>query len=371
MISDLFIEFVKLSIGKQDVLSKVPSVFEWTQLYALAEKHAIAGVCFNGIKHLIDSYPDEVCFLPQDLKMQWLGKVITIQRRNQQLNHRCYELQKQLKSDGFTTSILKGQGNATLYPSGISLLRQPGDIDVWVDCGFDKALQYCRKRYGEVEFDYINAHLPKIAGIDVELHWRVQAMSNLFKNYRLQKWMDNTEVKKMLTSNSVRLENGLEIVIPDFAFNTFYQMLHLYHHMFESGLGLRQLMDYYYLLIRGDLDQTKKTWVVKLINEFGMSRFTSAVMWILQEVFGLEDKYLLLESDAKEGSYILNEVMAGGNFGHHDNRIRRVGNGKFQFVFANLQHNWHLAKRYPSEFMWGPLWLIWHWVWKRTNGFIK
>ena len=367
MISDLFIEFIKLSIGQQDSLSKVPTGIEWAQLYALAEKQSIIGVCFNGIKHLIDSYPDVVTFLPQDLKMRWVGRVITIQRRNQQLNHKCYELQKQFYSDGFMTSILKGQGNAALYPSEISLFRQSGDIDIWVDCGFNKALQYCRERYGNVEFDYINAHLPAFDGIEVELHWRVQAISNLFRNYQLQQWMDNTAVKEMLISERVKLENGYEIIIPDFAFNTFYQMLHLYHHMFESGLGLRQLMDYYYLLIMGNLDESKKVWVVGLINEFGISRFASAVMWIMQEVFGMDDKFLLCRADAKEGSYILNEVMAGGNFGHHDNRVRRVGSGKIQFLFANLQHNWHLAKRYPSEFIWGPLWLVWHWVWKRTN----
>lgn len=36
----------------------------------------------------------------------------------------------------------------------------------------------------------------------------------------------------------------------------------------------------------------------------------------------------------KEGRYILAEVMAGVNFGHHDERIRKVGKGKWQSVFS-------------------------------------
>ena len=172
----------------------------------------------------------------------------------------------------------------------------------------------------------------------------------------------------MLTSGSVLLESGDKIIVPGHTFNAFYQMLHLYHHMFESGLGLRQLMDYYYVLMSGAFDLAGRTWVLRQIDKFGMSRFASAVMWVLQEVFGMEDKYLLCEPDVKEGSYILKEVIAGGNFGHYDDRIHRISNGKIQFMLTNLQHNWHLAKRYPGEFLWGPVWLVWHWTWKRTIG---
>lgn len=42
----------------------------------------------------------------------------------------------------------------------------------------------------------------------------------------------------------------------------------------------------------------------------------------MKDVFKLEDKHLLCEADAKVGKLLLDEVMKGGNFGHHDEGIK-------------------------------------------------
>lgn len=162
------------------------------------------------------------------------------------------------------------------------------------------------------------------------------------------------------------LSSGQQIIVPEWEFNAFYLMQHCYHHMFESGLGLRQLMDYYFLL-RSTPESGDHSKIESLFRIFGMMRFASAVMWILQNIFKLESKYLICCSDEHEGRFILNEVMAGGNFGHHDTRIKKISKGKIQFLFINIQHNWHLATHYPSEFFWGPIWLGYHWFWKRLS----
>ena len=164
------------------------------------------------------------------------------------------------------------------------------------------------------------------------------------------------------------------ITVPSLEFNAFYLMLHCYNHEFSSGLGLRQLMDYYFLLrnlnlgsyvnlnnLSADVSQMSDRGFCLDVNELflnlGMERFVGAVMWIMQEVFGLERERLLCEPDEKEGRYILAEVMAGGNFGHHDERIRKVGKGKWRSVLANLQHAMHMLRRYPSETFWMPIWM--------------
>lgn len=41
--------------------------------------------------------------------------------------------------------------------------------------------------------------------------------------------------------------------------------------------------------------------------------------------------------------FIFSEVMVGGNFGRHDERIKRVGRGKTYFFYITIQHNWYLA----------------------------
>ena len=379
----LFFALIRVSIGRQERLSHTPTEMEWRELYALAEKQALIGVCFTGVQRLQKLGYD----IPMDLYMKWLGMAAKIQQHNELMNRRSVEVQRMLAKEGMRMSILKGQGVARYYKlkdeslelraNSLGMLRQSGDIDVYVPCGMEKALGWCRQRYGDVEFDYINAHVPMFKDVEVELHWRVQSMTNLFRNRRLQRWLEREETKEMIFGGKADLKpyeylqsSETSITVPSLEFNAFYLMLHCYNHEFSSGLGLRQLIDYYFLLRNINVNKKdkgdKSHHFNRLFNEFGMERFVGAVMWIMQEVFGLERERLLCEPNEKEGRYILAEVMAGGNFGHHDKRIRKVGNGKWQSVFANLQHAMHVLRRYPQEALWVPVWMVYHFIWKRT-----
>ena len=373
----LFFELIRVSIGRQKRLTHTPSEMEWRQLYALADKQALIGICFRGVQRLQKLGYD----IPTDLYMKWLGMAAKIQQRNELMNRRCVEVQRMLAKEGMRMSILKGQGVARYYKlkdeslelraNSLGMLRQSGDIDVYVDGGMEKVLRWCRERYGDVEFDYINAHVPMFKDVEVELHWRVGSITNLFKNRKLQRWLEREETKEMILGGKADLKpSETSLTVPSLEFNAFYLMLHCYHHVFESGLGLRQLMDYYFLLMaRNNLNLDLS--INELFRKFGMERFVGAVMWIMQEVFWLERECLLCEPDEKEGRYILGEVMAGGNFGHHDERIRKVGRGKWFEVFAKIQHAMHLLRRYPSEAMWMPVWMVYHFVWKKRINKIR
>lgn len=398
MYYNLFFELIQVTIGHRESLSRVPSTAEWNALYGLAVKQAVAGVCFCGVQRLPK---EQILEMPVQLKLQWFALATQIKARNELLNHRCVEVQRMLTEEGMRSCILKGQGVAKLYKirneelgvrNGVNLglYRQSGDIDVWVDGGMEKALRWCREKYGDVEYDYINAHVPVFKDVEVELHWRVQSMTNLFRNRRLQRWLEREETKEMIYGGKADMKppkslqsSETSITVPSLEFNAFYLMLHCYNHEFSSGLGLRQLMDYYFLLrnlnlgsninlnnLSADVRQMSDRGfcldVNELFHKFGMERFVGAVMWIMQEVFGLERERLLCEPNEKEGRYILAEVMAGGNFGQHDERIKMVGKGKWQSVFATLQHAMHVLRRYPTEALWMPVWMVYHFIWKRT-----
>lgn len=366
---NLFFELIQVTIGRRNSLSRVPSSEEWSMLYNISVKQAVAGVCFCGLQRLP---ANQVSELPKRLMMQWFALAEGIKKRNVQMNNLCVELLQMMNNEGLRCAILKGQGVAALYNSidgewpQLSLYRQSGDIDVWVDGGMDNALNWCRKKYGDVDFDYINAHVPVFKDVEVELHWRVQSMTNLFRNRKLQQWLEREVTKEMILGGKASLPCGDDITVPTTEFNAFYLMLHCFNHEFSSGLGLRQLMDYYCLLVSLHKTHGEQDVLNRLFSEFGMERFVGAVMWIMQEVFGLEREYLLSDPVEKEGRYILAEVMEGGNFGHHDNRIRKVGRGKWMSVFATLQHTLHMLRRYPSEVLWVPVWMVYHFVWKRT-----
>lgn len=196
----LFVEFLQVALGNLKTLSVVPSKQDWHHLFAMAQKQTLIGVCFKGIQRL----PlEQTVNLPLSLKMKWLGITANIQRRNEVLNERCIKICRLLLSEGYTSCILKGQGNAVMYGNELSKLRQPGDIDVWVPCGMNKAMEFCRKSYGKVMYDYINAHIPEFEDVEVELHWKPQAMTNLCMNKKLQRWFESEEVRRMMLGGRI------------------------------------------------------------------------------------------------------------------------------------------------------------------------
>lgn len=314
------------------------------------------GVCFAGVKRYMETAQQNVenTTIPQKLYYQWLGTAVQIQQRNDLMNKRSVELQSKLCLSGINNSILKGQGVAELY-GDLKGLRQSGDIDVYVDCGREKAIEYARSIGQDyVDWDYKHLHLKVFKDTEVEMHYLPEVLLNLRKNRKLQKWFQSDEAQRQI------FQQKGQLVTPSVEFNLFYILLHIYRHFLYEGVGLRQLMDYYFVL-RSTSSQDEKTKSLKAIETLGMKRFAKGVMWIMQHVFGLKEQYLLYEPDEKEGNYILDQIMTGGNFGHYDERLKtNKGKGKFGAVTKILKHNMHIMSHYPSDVIWAPVWIVYH-----------
>lgn len=366
----LFYSLIRLSIGTPTSLDPRPSAEEWGELYKMARKQSLVGGCFAGVRRWMEAAQAEGCDagIPPKLYMQWLSSAVQIQRMNERMNRRCVELQSSLDSYGLKSTILKGQAVAALYQveglkgdTPLSELRQPGDIDVYVDCGREDAIEFARsKGLQSVDWDYKHLHLQLFPDAEVEMHYRPEILLNLTKNRRLQRWFVQEETQRRMFCQQGAL------VAPSVEFNLFYILLHIYRHFLYEGVGLRQLMDYFFVL-RAVGSETDTRWSMEAIEAFGMKRFARGVMWIMQHVFGLERSFLLYEPDEREGRYILDQVMTGGNFGHHDERLKTNGkhSGKLGAVKKILKHNLHLLAHYPTEVLWAPVWIVYHWCWKR------
>jgi len=358
----LFFSLIRLSIDTSQNLLRQPCAEEWEDLYRIAVTQSLVGVCFAGLRRYMEIARQcrKVVSIPKKVYYQWLGAAVQIQQRNELMNRRCVELQSKLSSSGFRNSILKGQGIAALYGE-LKDLRQPGDIDVYVDCEREKTIEYARSIGQEnVDWDYKHLHLKVFKDTEVEMHYRPEVLMNLVKNRRLQRWFLSDEVQEQMFQ-----QNG-QIITPSIEFNLFYILLHIYRHFLYEGVGLRQLMDYFYVLKSASM-QDYKSKNLAAIEAFGMKRFAKGVMWIMQYVFGLEEQYLLYKPDEKEGNYILNQIMVGGNFGHYDERLKtNKGKGKFSAVTKILKHNLHLLSHYPADVIWAPMWIGYHWCWKRV-----
>lgn len=359
----LFFELLKVALGNRKSLSRVPSDEEWTDLYNESERQAVTGILFHGIERLPAEQRPSRLFL-----LQWIGVAQLIEQQNHVMDERCLEVLQILSDNGLNGSVLKGQGIAKLYDVGwkkedgrgdLSALRQSGDIDVYVDCGFRKALSTVQKLKGLTvkSWDYKHLHLNIWKDTTIEVHYRVEVLLNLWKNRKLQKWFKEHET--LIYSKN----NGF--TTPTTIFNVFYILLHIYRHFLYEGVGFKQIVDYYFVVKNLDDNHNDNSVVVALdaVQEFGMEKFAKGLMWVMQEALGMPREWMLWEPDKKEGEYILSQVMQGGNFGHYDERLKH-GGGKWNTVIQVCKHNWHLLRHYPTDVIWAPVWFVWHKCWK-------
>ena len=236
--------FFNYCLNKKVDMSMVVAKIDWRQLYTFTSRQALLGFCFDGIERLTKEFSEKLKQNPmgRDLLMTWMGAAQQIRRQNMKVNAVAGKLYSKFREDGLRCCILKGQGNALMYPNPCS--RTPGDIDVWVNASREQITEYAQKHF-EIGDDIRFHHLEtSIDGVPVELHFFPGIMNNPIYNVRLQKWFKRNA--DLQCSNVVSLPDGIgEIAIPTTAFNVVYQLTHLYHHFFDEGIGMRQIIDYF------------------------------------------------------------------------------------------------------------------------------
>lgn len=350
--NEVFFELVRVALATQDDLSRVPSAKEWKILYDIAGKQTLLGVCFAGVQHLRKNDCESVRNLPQTLFMQWLSMAIRIQLRNDVMDRLSADMWTRLNKAGLKAALLKGQGIALLYGE-LAGLRQSGDIDMWVKGGFARVYEYIQHTCPSNDFAYHRFHYNIYKETEVELHFRPTLMRNLVDNRKLQKWCASY-------SDFVSTEKGFDV--PPLAFNRIFILTHIYRHFLFEGVGLRQIMDYFFVLKADKINKKEKEKAMRLLSDLRMKRFAGAVMWVLHECLGLQEDYLLCQPNEKEGLFLLSEIMQTGNFGQGDTRYK--GNSKLKMM---TRHGVHLLIHYPSEVVWTPVWLIYHKIWKSVK----
>lgn len=408
-IEHLFFELLQVAIGTRKSLSAMPTSEEWALLFEMAKKQALVAIAFAGVTKLNTASDYGASLgIPEMVYLKWLGLVAKTQQRNLELNGSCASLCKDLAHEGLYACILKGQSNLANYPEELRDCRTPGDIDVWCapmdPCGMDIAVAdadgrgaHYEKYQGyrgviewvladwrlksdyqtEVQYHHIDW---KYEGIECEVHFRPSWMNNPIYNARLQQWCKDNE--QWLNCDY----DGFNI--PSAEFNAVYQIVHIYRHLFNEGIGLRQLLDYYFVLqvlhigrfqsnnaSMGMWDEglgmgaKSKTEIMQTLSTLGIKPFTSAVMYVLQKVFNMPSEYCLCEPDEKRGEFLLNEIMLAGNFGKYDSRNVIGQNESYLNRFVRRQKRFlRFLTQYPSEVFWGPYFTVKQRAWRMIHG---
>ena len=486
--------FLRFSLGLEGevkgLLDGRKGTFDWDACYQFAKRQTLVGVLFDGILRL----PKELA-PARPLLLRWLSDSESIRRRNMRMDRASAYIYNKVCAAGFRCCILKGQGNALLYPHPSS--RIPGDVDVWVMANRGE-LRHIALSLTEGDGSSLQESLNHIGltvhGVSVELHSTPALLNSSLYNSRLQKWFKRNA--DLQCSNRIALPNNAgEVAVPTLSFNIIYQLCHLFHHCFYEGVGLRQIVDYYLVLKNTDFsgntdegagntdrdevflntdftdstdrfsgntdgggfllntDYTDSTdsssgdfevdgcflntdytdftdrfsgntdegcfllntdcmdstdsssgdfegdgcllntdctdfldsssgglgevdsggALVALQEELkwlGLWEFAGAVMYVLREVMGLDEKRMICAPDERRGRLLLEEIMAGGNFGHYDER-NHFGQGALWHNIQRFRRDWRMLRFYPSEALSEPLFRACHFLWRWKQKHIR
>ena len=236
----IFFDFLRFCIGSVKEIPSSLKEADWKELYAIAQKQCLVGVLFDGIKKL----PAEHVGMKKELLLQWMAESQMLEKANVRLNDAAIQVSEWFRKKGFRTCILKGQGNALMYPNPYS--RTPGDIDIWVEGGDKRVISFVRSISPHEKACYHHIEFPSYKGIEVEVHYRPSFLLCFWHNRKLQKYYER--VKEEQFSHRVMLGEQGEIAIPTVEFNLVFQLTHIFAHLMNEGIGLRQLVDYYFVI---------------------------------------------------------------------------------------------------------------------------
>ena len=355
-----FFKLLRVALGHNATFKKHISPDEWQRVFATAKLHAVAGLLYEGVQRLPKEFQP-----PMELMMEWFVLAKKIEQKNKLLNLRAAELTEKFRQDGFRSCILKGQGVALLYPN--PYCRQSGDIDIWVEGGRKKVYHYLQGQKDEpLEMEFHHAHFPIFDDAEVEVHFIPANLQWPYSFRQLCKFTSSQADQQF--SHRVELPDGAgEIGVPTAGFNRVFSLAHIYKHFFSEGIGLRQIVDYYYILSQGFTEEERRE-TVKWLKRIRMYKFARAMMFVEHQVLGLEKQYLLCEPDTKEGNFLMKTIMQGGNF-TRGGRGRTAGETKFGHLFRTMNDNRHLLLHYPRGVIGYPIYSLFHFVWRISNGY--
>ncbi len=354
------LELVQTALGTRKGLSSPPaSLDQWQAVLREVVEHSLVGITFPAVEKL-----GQEMEVPPEIGFPWSMAVDEIRRKNARQKEMVAQLNTLFQEAGFRCCLLKGQVSASLYPD--PSLRQSGDIDIWLDRGRERIMEYLRANYAIERTRYIHCEARILGKKPLEVHFTPSWMFSPFANRNLQKWFAS-QAEEQFSS----FDEGLGVCTPTLRFNGVYMLLHIFRHVFEEGIGLRQLMDYYFLLTHLDADD--RAAVCRDLRHLGLWRFAGGLMYALEKAFLMDEGIMLCPPDKRLGTVLLEKVMVSGNFGHSDP------------VFANresktegiLAHGWRKIKRNlgmlrisPSEVLWMPIFVTWQYFWRKKNGYL-
>ena len=276
----------------------------------------------------------------------------TLRQQNDFMNKELAGLCQLMRENKIKFVVMKGQTVSARYPQPRD--RVIGDIDFYCPpSDFQKACEVIQNQWhAEIEENEVEKHVAFLHNdVDYELHsFLNEFCSKSSQQYfdelverSVEDWNGNPSVVTVADENVPVLTPALDIA---------FSFVHLYMHLQELGVGLRQFCDLAMLCHdafgRGSGEATRKE-LKQILTTLGYVRAFRAVGAVLVDCLGLspeEFPFAIENKDRRYKEYILDIVFKRGNFGKYG-RKNMVGSGIGYLIEATWVKVSHYLRLFP------------------------
>lgn len=362
---DFLFGLLQASLICEESLKEEPTKQEWEHLYKFAEEQAVTGVLLSGLNKLQANHRP-----PKDILLQWIGVCEMIMRQNTQMDSAVIALCKELDDLGVRYMVVKGQTLNAIYPE--KGVRQSGDIDFIIHPDYwEKTYNYFTETLDE---DKIDTHTEKHVewekkGISYEMHRRL----NDFASKKHQRYWDNVIMNEAWVNPWTVEINDYPVPTLAPTYNVLFVFVHLYYHFINEGVGLRQFVDWYYLIDKWE-SEIDKCILEKHLKGIGLFHAFLGLGAVLTDFLGLDKSkfpYEISEKNHHNSLKLIDNILDKGNFGHNTKYVQPHG------MIHGLQQFWQVFKQcvkfghYAPTESWGYLIVKIRWWIKKLNMHFK
>lgn len=304
--------------GEPVPVDELPASIDWDAIGRLSRKHAVLGIIIDSVQLLPEGLRP-----PAALYAKMSGYALKLIRTNLIIDKTVAKLVEFLGSHGIHGTLLKGAGVARYYRA--PQMRMTGDIDFYVGREqYEKACGLCREHLMEGRpLEETEKHFSfRFDGITIELHRIATRIYSPFRKRRFQDWLvyelEESPARRVLKVGPT------DIILPSYDFDAIFIFYHAWRHLITGGIGLRQLCDWAMIFHshRKDIDGGK---LEESIRRFGLTEGWRLFACIAVRYLGVPaDKIPLFDPRYYGRSEkILEEILAGGNFGYYSKAYLR------------------------------------------------
>jgi hypothetical protein len=283
----------------------------WKVIANMARRQSVSAL----IADKVLSLPKE-SLPPKEQRILFIAQIEQTKALNRKLTHILSELAEEYAAAGFPFVLLKGLSNGINYPD--PLLRNPGDLDLWLYRAddYERSKGLISQKGFEIENESRMHYKFKVEDVSIENHRCITFFDHRKYDRRFKRW--EKELVEKEDFNFIQIDDGPIVKQLPVEMNAFFIFQHMFRHFVNLGVGVRQFCDWLLFLskYRGDIDSVSFTALAE----------SYALLYPMQVFARAAIKYLHASEsifpfrmipDEKYADRVMEDILESGNFGFY------------------------------------------------------